>query len=143
MPTNVLAKDMQLRVFSPIGLGVELEQVFGSKWLLDQLHSLGFSISYDEASLSEPIREMEVPHSISIRLVFSVEYCLADTGLHELVWLYVGCFPFGCQLLIYRYERQRLKLPLLSDLFRGLRDPQQGVAWNVSYFLLAVACESS
>ena len=40
-------------VIAPIvfGLGSELEQVFGSKWFLDQLNSLCFSISYDEVSL--------------------------------------------------------------------------------------------
>ena len=40
-------------VIAPIvvGLWSELEQVFGSKWFLDQ-HTLGFSISYDEVSCS-------------------------------------------------------------------------------------------
>ena len=42
-------------VIAPIvfGLRSELEQVFGSKWFLDQLNSLGFSISSDEVSLFE------------------------------------------------------------------------------------------
>ena len=42
-------------VIAPIvfGLGSELEQVFGSKWFLDQLNSLCFSISYDKVSLFE------------------------------------------------------------------------------------------
>ena len=30
------------------GLGVEMDHVFGSKWLINELSSLGFSISYDE-----------------------------------------------------------------------------------------------
>ena len=30
------------------GLGVELESTFGSKWLINHLHRLGFNISYDE-----------------------------------------------------------------------------------------------
>jgi len=30
------------------GLGVEIDHVFGSKWLISQLSRLGFSISYDE-----------------------------------------------------------------------------------------------
>ena len=32
------------------GLGVEVDHVFGSEWLLNQLYSLGFSISYTEVS---------------------------------------------------------------------------------------------
>ena len=40
-------------VMAPImfGLGVEMDHVFGSKWLIDKLHKLGFSISYDEVIL--------------------------------------------------------------------------------------------
>ena len=32
----------------PFGLGVELDHVFGSKWLLNELSKLGFTMSYDE-----------------------------------------------------------------------------------------------
>ena len=32
-----------------LGLGIEVEKVFGSKWLLAALNRLGFSISPDEA----------------------------------------------------------------------------------------------
>ena len=37
---------------SPVvfGLGIEVELVFGSKWLLIELNILGFSISPDEAT---------------------------------------------------------------------------------------------
>ena len=37
-------------VIAPIlfGLGVQMDHVFGSRWLIDELHQLGFSISYDE-----------------------------------------------------------------------------------------------
>ena len=40
-------------VMAPImlGLGVEMDHVFGSKWLIDKLHKLRFSISYDEVIL--------------------------------------------------------------------------------------------
>ena len=34
-----------------VGLGIELDHVFGSRWLIDQLYYLGFCISYDETSL--------------------------------------------------------------------------------------------
>ena len=39
-------------VIPPIifGLGVELDQAFGSRWLLDDLYKLGFSISYTEVT---------------------------------------------------------------------------------------------
>ena len=37
-------------VITPIlfGLGIEMDHVFGSKWLINELAQLGFSISYDE-----------------------------------------------------------------------------------------------
>ena len=39
-------------VMMPIlfGLGVEIDHIFGSKWLITQLSRLGFSISYDEVT---------------------------------------------------------------------------------------------
>ena len=32
------------------GLGIEVKKVFGSKWLLNRLNRLGFSISRDETT---------------------------------------------------------------------------------------------
>ena len=32
------------------GLGVEMDHVFGSRWLIDEMSRLGFSISYDEVN---------------------------------------------------------------------------------------------
>ena len=49
------------------GLGVELDQVFGSKWLLSELFQLGFSISYDEITRfkhSVLVHEDEDPESL-------------------------------------------------------------------------------
>ena len=43
-PKSVLAPLM-------FGLGVEVDFVFGSRWLLDELHALGLCISYDEIQL--------------------------------------------------------------------------------------------
>ena len=39
-------------VISPIlfGLGVEFHHMFGSEWAVNQLHSLGYSVSYDEVT---------------------------------------------------------------------------------------------
>jgi len=39
-------------VISPVllGVGVEMDHVFGSCWLVDELSRLGFSVSYDEIS---------------------------------------------------------------------------------------------
>ena len=39
-------------VLSPLlfGTGVEMDLVFGSRWFIDELYSLGFSISYDEVN---------------------------------------------------------------------------------------------
>ena len=34
----------------PFGLAVELDHVFGSRWLLDELYQLGFSSSYTEVT---------------------------------------------------------------------------------------------
>lgn len=33
------------------GLGIEMDHVFGSKWLIKELFKLGFSISYNEIKL--------------------------------------------------------------------------------------------
>lgn len=40
-------------IIAPIlfGTGVQMDHTFGSKWLIDQLFRLGFSISYDEVTL--------------------------------------------------------------------------------------------
>lgn len=51
---HVIAQGVRPKsVMSPIlfGLGVEMDNVFGSEWLIDQLSSLGFSSSYTEISL--------------------------------------------------------------------------------------------
>ena len=32
----------------PFGLGDEMDHSFGSKWLINELNALGFSVSYDE-----------------------------------------------------------------------------------------------
>ena len=32
------------------GLGDEIDHVFGSRWLIDEMSRLGFSISYDEVN---------------------------------------------------------------------------------------------
>ena len=39
-------------VISPVllGVGVEMDHVFGSRWLVDELSRLGFSVSYDEVT---------------------------------------------------------------------------------------------
>lgn len=34
----------------PFGIGVEVDKTIGSKWLIEHLHRLGFSISYDEVN---------------------------------------------------------------------------------------------
>ena len=40
-------------VMSPIlfGTAVEMDHVYGSKWLIEELFRLGFSVSYDEVIL--------------------------------------------------------------------------------------------
>ena len=42
-------------VIAPImfGVGIEMDHVFGSKWLINELSHLGFSISYDEVMKSK------------------------------------------------------------------------------------------
>ena len=34
----------------PIGVGIEMDHIFGSKWLINKLSLLGFSVSYDEVN---------------------------------------------------------------------------------------------
>ena len=173
---NTSIRNRSNRIWSRVWSGAR----DGSRLLLDQLHSLGFSISYDKASLFEQsvlhkeilllitvntAQTMLIPtltspmnpthftewvlsadqrpnqyaknrnpdstagqdydlwsrrskrdhngsacsisHVISILLGISVEInmydtenTLTDVGLDELVWLYIGCFPFGLQCLI-------------------------------------------
>ena len=55
-------------VISPImfGLGVEIDHIFGSRWLIDELHKLGFSVSYDEVKLfKQSILQVEDLHSLT------------------------------------------------------------------------------
>ena len=35
----------------PFGLGVEMDYVLGSKWAIEELHSLGYSVSYAEVNV--------------------------------------------------------------------------------------------
>ena len=35
----------------PFGLGVEMDNVLGSKWAIEELHSLGYSVSYAEVNV--------------------------------------------------------------------------------------------
>ena len=34
----------------PFGVGIEMDHIFGSKWLINKLSRLGFSVSYDEVN---------------------------------------------------------------------------------------------
>ena len=50
---QTMKKAVKTKSYIPLllfGLDVELDQVFGSKWLLNELFQLGFSISHDEIS---------------------------------------------------------------------------------------------
>lgn len=49
----------------PFGLGVELDHVFGSKWLITELYKLGFASSYDEVTTyKQCIIQTESPESV-------------------------------------------------------------------------------
>ena len=55
-------------VIAPVllGVGVEFDHVFGSKWAVSQLHALGFSISPDEVSLfKQSILQDEEQYSLN------------------------------------------------------------------------------
>ena len=67
---QAMMKAVKTRSYIPpllFGLGVELDQVLGSKWLLNELFQLGFSISYDEITgfkHSVLVHEDEDPESL-------------------------------------------------------------------------------
>lgn len=55
-------------VISPLlfGIGIELHHVFGSKWLIEELSSLGFSITYNEVQLfKQSILQQQTLQSLS------------------------------------------------------------------------------
>lgn len=49
---HAIVQSSRRAVLTPtlFGLGVEMDHVFGSRWLIDELSRLGFSISYDEVN---------------------------------------------------------------------------------------------
>ncbi len=47
------------------GVGVEMDHVFGSKWLVNELSHLGFSISYDEVTrYRQSVIQSETPETL-------------------------------------------------------------------------------
>ena len=50
----------------PFGLGVEIDHVTGSKWVVTELHKLGFSITYDEVLCFKQnvVRNIDVENTI-------------------------------------------------------------------------------
>ena len=44
------ARERSVKTPKLFGLGVEMDHVFGSKWLVNELACLGYSISYDEVN---------------------------------------------------------------------------------------------
>ena len=44
----ISAASPRLAVLPMFGFGVEMDNMFGSPWLIDELSKLGFSVSYDE-----------------------------------------------------------------------------------------------
>ena len=54
-------------VIAPImfGIGIEMDHVFGSKWLINELSHLGFSISYDEViKYKQSVIQSETPENL-------------------------------------------------------------------------------
>ena len=70
------------------GLGVQLEKSFGSKWLVNHMHRLGYSVSYDEV-----LRYKQSAIESNVELTSTVEdgpsFCqwVADNVDHNLVTL--------------------------------------------------------
>ena len=47
------------------GLGMEMDHVFGSKWLINELTQLGFSITYDEViRYKQSVIQCESPENL-------------------------------------------------------------------------------
>ena len=72
------------------GLGVEIDHIFGSKWLINQLSRLGFSISYDEvARHKQSVIQSENPDNfLAEYLPGTFTQWVADT------W---HLYPVGCR----------------------------------------------
>ena len=105
-------------VIAPIvfGLGSELEQVFGSKWFLDQLNSLWFSISYGAVSLSE--------HNESLLLI-TVQTILILTTIKQSSSFH-GIIRWSRSKLNFQKTETRIRRRarnMISDLVDPNRDP--------------------
>ena len=77
-------------VIPPIlfGLAVELDHVFGSRWLIDELCTLGFSISYDEVRrFKHSILQSDGSNQLSQYLQCGFTQWVADNVDHNLATL--------------------------------------------------------
>ena len=70
------------------GLGVDLDHTFGSKWLVDQLARLGFSVSSDEVKLlKQSVLEGDSDSSLQQYFPGSFVQWIADNVDHNIVTL--------------------------------------------------------
>ena len=70
-------------VISPLlfGIGIELHHVFGSKWLIKELSSLGFSITYNEVQLfKQSILQQQTLQSLSLPPFPTLGQFIADNA---------------------------------------------------------------
>ncbi|KAK6167965.1 hypothetical protein SNE40_021882 [Patella caerulea] len=78
----------QRSVIAPLlfGLGVELDHIFGSKWVVSQLHSLGFCISADEVALfKKSILQDEEQYSLSTSEEIDSQVMDTETPCYQFV----------------------------------------------------------
>ena len=89
-PKSVIAPTM-------FGLGIEMDHVFGSKWLINELSHLGFSISYDEVERYKQsvIQSETIENLLSEYIPGTFTQWVADNVDHNVVSLDYGnycCF---------------------------------------------------
>ena len=95
------------------GLGVQLEKSFGSKWLVNHLHRLGYSISYDEVVRYKQSAINCTPSTPEIENG-SFRQWVADNVDHNLVTLTGKGEPETNN--IYDPEAMIIRKPLLQNI---------------------------
>ena len=81
------------------GLGIEVEKVFGSKWLIIELNKLGFSISSTETTLCKQSVVFNENISDYLKDVMSGSFCQwsADNVDHNISWKrLLACYGNNC-----------------------------------------------
>ena len=90
----------------PFGLGVAVDNVFGSRWLVNELFRLGFSVSYDEvARFKQAVLQHDDINDTVKTFNNSFIQWVGDNVDHNLVYQFKLT-----QIHLYSYKKYLLKL---------------------------------